>query len=258
MKVLAGYTGLVGSHILRESDFDLLVNSKNSPYMEGKRFDLLVWAGVKAEKWRANQSPAEDLEHIRSVAKTLESVTAERAILISTIDVYTSPAGVSEDDVPPQNNFQPYGRHRLWLEGVFREHFPCHHIIRLPGLFGDGLKKNIIYDFLKGNKVTSVHSDAKFQFYCLDWLNRDISRAVENDIRILNLATEPMAVHEIAQIAFGIDFKNSPPEGKPGIYDFRSKYGALWQKQGPYLYERGDVIQALCSYVKRATKRGSP
>ena len=49
--MLVGYTGFVGSNIASGHDFTWKMNSKNKEESFGKRPDLLVYAGLRAEKF---------------------------------------------------------------------------------------------------------------------------------------------------------------------------------------------------------------
>ncbi len=89
---LIGYTGFVGSNLLRARSFDDLYNSSNIGNIVGKHYDLLVCAGVPAVKWKANKEPDRDREQIAALIDPLSKVTADRFILISTIDVYSNPS----------------------------------------------------------------------------------------------------------------------------------------------------------------------
>ena len=62
MKALVGYTGFVGSNINAKGDFDALYNSKNIEEAFGTSPDLLVYAGLRAEKYLANNFPEEDMK----------------------------------------------------------------------------------------------------------------------------------------------------------------------------------------------------
>ena len=55
-------------------------------------------------------------------------------------------------------------------------------VVRLPGLFGAGLKKNVVFDLLHDNDVHKIDSRGVFQFYNLDRLWRDVQIAVPRGI----------------------------------------------------------------------------
>ena len=145
---LIGYTGFVGGNLVQQHAFSEVFNSKNIHTIEGQEFDLVVCAGVKAQKWYANAHPQEDLDDITMLMEHLKKASIKRFVLISTIDVYPQVINVDETTTMDLNQEQAYGRNRLKLEEWVKETYPLHHIVRLPGLFGFGLKKNFIYDYL--------------------------------------------------------------------------------------------------------------
>ena len=57
IKTLVGYTGFVGSNLASSTDFDGLYNSKNIEDAFKTKPDLLVYSGVRAEKFLANKEP---------------------------------------------------------------------------------------------------------------------------------------------------------------------------------------------------------
>ena len=57
---LIGHSGFVGSNLARQTRFDSTYNSSNIESIAGQEFDLLVCAGVRAEKWIANANPDAD------------------------------------------------------------------------------------------------------------------------------------------------------------------------------------------------------
>ena len=67
-------------------------------------------------------------------------------MLISSIAVFADSRGCCEDDAPGTDNLPAYGRNRLQLEQWVREDFPDALIVRLPALYGVGLKKNFLFD----------------------------------------------------------------------------------------------------------------
>lgn len=154
MKALVGYTGFVGSNICKKTYFDAVYNSKNIENAYGTNPDLLIYAGVRAEKYLANNMPEKDLETIIQAEKNIERINPAGLVLISTIDVFKAPYDVNEKSKIDTENLHAYGYNRYQLETWVRENYSDSLIIRLPALFGDNIKKNFIYDYI--NVVPSM------------------------------------------------------------------------------------------------------
>ncbi|HVF39676.1 MAG TPA: NAD-dependent epimerase/dehydratase family protein [Gemmatimonadaceae bacterium] len=244
---LIGFTGFVGGNLARQRSFDLLYNSTNIADIRNKTFGTLVCAGVKAEKWRANQDPAADLESIERLWKSLTTVTARKFVLISTVDVYPAPNGVDETTAIDPRESQPYGRHRYELEERVADRFDS-LILRLPALFGRGLKKNALFDLLHGNQTDRIDSRGVFQFYDVGRLSTEITIAVDNNLSLVNVATEPLSIEEIASDCFGEPFINHVLP-QPPRYDFRSIYASLFGGSRGYLIGREELKQALTHWI---------
>jgi nucleoside-diphosphate-sugar epimerase len=248
-KALIGHTGFVGSNLLKQQSFDCCYNSGNIAEIDGQEFDQVICAGVSAVKWWANQNPATDREGIQNLVSHLTQVRAQQFILISTVDVYPEPVGVDESTAIELDSCHPYGRHRLELEQFVQDRFDA-SIIRLPGLFGDGLKKNIIYDFLNDNNLDQINPNGSFQFYYLDHLSSDIETTVANGIDLVNLATAPITVQEVAEICLGHQLERG--DANPGAsYDFKSRHAQAFAGQNGYLYSKEQVIADLTAFVSR-------
>ena len=147
-EALVGYTGFVGSNICACHKFDALYNSKNITDAYGTCPDLLVFAGLRAEKYLANKDPDKDLEQIDIAESNIIKISPKKLVLISTVDVFKSPSGMDENSKIDTEGLNAYGFNRYQLELRIRERFPDALIIRLPGLFGKNIKKNFIYDFI--------------------------------------------------------------------------------------------------------------
>ncbi|MGD9560411.1 MAG: sugar nucleotide-binding protein [Oscillospiraceae bacterium] len=144
---LVGYTGFVGGNLASSHPFDSCYNSSNIAEAAGADNGLVVYCGMPSEKFLANADPAADLARAKQAMENIHRMKPEKLVLISTVDVYTSPLAVYEDTPPDPASAAPaYGRNRLALEGWVREAYPDALILRLPGLYGYGLKKNFIYD----------------------------------------------------------------------------------------------------------------
>jgi len=242
---LIGATGLVGGTLLRRRRFAALYRSTDIASIAGRRFDTIWCAGAPAEKWKANQDPAADRANLRRLADALLAAEARRVVLISTVDVYGSTVGVTEDVEPV--GATPYGRHRLELERVIADRFPT-LVVRLPALFGRGLKKNALVDLLHGNQLERIDCRARFQFYDLERLADDVDTAAAAGLRLVHFATEPLAIGTIARAAFGIEFGNCL-EGKPPAYDFRTRHAAAFGRDGPYLATAAEVLAGIGAFV---------
>lgn len=162
---LVGYTGFVGSNIYEKGkDFITDVyNSKNISEAFGTCPDLLIYSGLRAEKYLANNDPEADMAAIKEAEENIRKIDPEKLVLISTIDVLKDPNGKDEDCIVDTMDLHPYGYDRYQLELWVRKHYPDALIIRLPGLFGKNIKKNFIYDYinvipfmLKENKFTEL------------------------------------------------------------------------------------------------------
>ncbi len=148
MNAIVGYTGFVGSNLYSPERFGAAYNSRNIAEAWGTEPDLLVYAGVRAEKYLANHDPEKDLENIRQAEENIRRIRPRRLVLISTVDVLKNPAGADETAEIETEGLHPYGLHRYLLEQRVRDFRPDALIVRLPGLFGKNLKKNFIYDYI--------------------------------------------------------------------------------------------------------------
>lgn len=161
MKALVGYTGFVGSNLYKMGHFDAVYNSKNIKEAYGTEPDLLIYAGLRAEKYLANNAPEKDMKLIEEAEKNIAEINPKKLVLISTIDVFKTPQGVDENTIVDTEDLHPYGYNRYQLELWVRENYPDALIIRLPGLFGINLKKNFIYDYM--NVIPFMLKKEKFE-----------------------------------------------------------------------------------------------
>ncbi len=241
---LIGYTGFIGSNLAGEYKFTDYYNSQNIKTIKGKKYDLIVSAATKAERWKANQNPKEDWQGISSLLTNLKTVKTKYFILISTVDVYPNPDGVNEDFPIKENDIkQAYGKNRFRMEKEINKMFPKVTILRLPQTFGEGLKKNFVYDLIHDNALDFTHKDSLLQFYNLKNLWKDIQRAIKLNALILNLAVEPITAKELAKFSLGIDFKTITSQ-PPLKYNMLTNYGK-------YFYNKGQVLKELKEFISQ-------
>ncbi len=158
---LVGYTGFVGSNIYTAGKIDAAYNSKNIEEAYGTCPDMLIYAGLRAEKYLANNAPEKDMELILQAQENITKINPKKLVLISTIDVFKVPRNVDENSTIDTNNLHPYGYNRYQLELWVREKYSDALVIRLPGLFGKNIKKNFIYDYI--NVIPFMLREAKFE-----------------------------------------------------------------------------------------------
>lgn len=246
---LIGHTGFVGSNLNCQMKFDSRYNSGNISDIDGREFDSLICAGVPAVKWLANKEPDKDKAAIAGLVKHLLTIKVKQFVLVSTIDVYPSPVNVDENSEIDVAACHPYGRHRLELERLISERFDT-HIIRLPGLFGTGLKKNVIYDLLNDNNVAQIDPCGVFQFYYLSRLANDIAISLKHGIRKLNISSEPISVSEIATICGRMTLEASLTASSGTTYDYRSIHADKFDGANGYLYSKQQVLADLRDFVQ--------
>lgn len=145
-ELLVGSTGFVGGNLRAKHTFAAVCHSSDIAAQYGTRPDLCVYAGVPAAMFLANADPEADMEVMRTARENLRKIAPKSLVLISSIAVFADSRGRCEDDAPDTDGLPAYGRNRLQLEQWVREDFNDALIVRLPALYGAGLKKNFLFD----------------------------------------------------------------------------------------------------------------
>ncbi|SEK95956.1 NAD-dependent epimerase/dehydratase family protein [Xaviernesmea oryzae] len=245
---LIGYTGFVGSTLLQTDNYDALYNSSNITKIRGRQFSSVVCAGVSAVKWLANKEPEADRQAIDSLKQNIREISTDHFILISTIDVYSNPVGVTEEDSPDLSQAQPYGRHRRELELWAEAQFPKTTIIRLPGLFGHGLKKNLIYDLLKGSGTENISPNGVLQWYPMHRFSKDLAKVAASQYRLVNISPEPIPTKDIHSSFF--ERSTIGANSLPGPrYDMQTRYPELLDGTDRYHITRQQVLADLAKFT---------
>jgi hypothetical protein len=206
MKVLIGHTGLVGSTLLKSQKFDYVFNSKNIA-----SFNELVNDGYElylsclpATKWLVNKNLNDDIKNIHNLVSIIGQKKYSKVILISTIDIYNDSPLQSNEDYNPNISKLSYGANRYIFELMVKELVKTDNlkIFRLPSLFNNLIKKNIIFDLLNNNNVNQINANSSYQWYNLDTLSNDIIYYSEQhkDRTVFNLFNEPINTIEIVEL----------------------------------------------------------
>ncbi len=252
--VLIGHTGFVGGLLARRRSFDVRINRTNLHELRNIEAERVVCAGLPAAKWIANRDPAADRDNVRRLCDVLDTVTTGTFVLISTIDVYPCTRGADEDFDPSGVPNHCYGTHRLQFETFVRDRFPDALIIRLPALFGPGLRKNVLFDLLHGNQLDLINPDSHFQWYPLERLPGDIELAETHGLRLVNLFTEPVATRDILERFFpraAVGARAQPA----AHYDLQTRHAALFGGQGRYIQSAKETLTELREFCGSAAVR---
>lgn len=145
--ILVGCTGFVGQNLMAAHSFELAVHSTDIEKAYGSKPELLVYSGVPAEMFLANTNPEADYARILKAQENIERICPKKLVLISTVAVCSDTMESDEDTPVDESVLSAYGRNRYALEKWAREHTDA-TIVRLPALYGIGLKKNFLYDLI--------------------------------------------------------------------------------------------------------------
>lgn len=237
----------MGGHLARSREFGQRVHRPDLFSIQGIETDLLVCAGLPAEKWKANADPSGDWTNMAELAQVLATVRADRAVLISTVDVYQPPTSVDERTPATFSGKQAYGSHRAWFEAFFRSQFEDGLVVRLPGLFAVDVRKNLVHDLLHGksDQWAGVNPESTFQFFDVTRTWGLIEEAWRAGIQLLNVTSEPVKAQQVADL-FAVELTGT---NTPSSYDMRSIHAQDFGGNDGYLFTARSVlagIRGLC------------
>lgn len=246
---LIGHTGFVGTNLSKQRNFTQYYNSRTIEAIKGKTYAQAVCAGIQPIQWWANKHPEADLANIDFLVEQLRQCTIDHFIMISTIDVYPKTRIVDERFNCHSLEHDAYGHNRLYAEDRIKELFPKVTIIRLPTLFGYGLKTNILYDLMHERSITNINPKSTFQWYNLDHLWLDIQAILNHDFMLVNLVSEPIEVGMLAEAYFPkaeLGSTNNPTTQ----YDVRTRYGRALGGGGGYVYTKERILKDLGLFLQ--------
>lgn len=203
----------MGSAVVRAcqrdgQEYEILTRDNISLYFD-KKCDLLINANGNSKKYMSDRDPLWDFEaSVKSVENSLVNINADKYIYLSSCDVYQDcslPEYTSENqkiEVDKQSN---YGFHKYLAEQCVMHYSKQWLIFRMGGFVGQGLKKNAIYDILKGGPLW-LHPDSELQFINVDVAADIILRLAKSDLdkAILNLCGQG-----VIKLSDVINFTNS-------------------------------------------------
>jgi len=99
-------------------------------------------------------------------------------------------------------------------------------ILRLPALFGPGLKKNALFDLMTDREVEKIPANAAYQWYPLTDLSSSIAQVIRWGYSVANLVSPPIEMGVI-QRRFFPAAQLGPPRDDAPSYSVASRYGRM-------------------------------
>jgi nucleoside-diphosphate-sugar epimerase len=227
--VVIGSSGFVGSafcRLLATRPGVELVAIQRSNYVQhrGQSSDLVIEAAGNSKKFLADQDPVAEFDaSVTHRLRTLRDFPAAMHLHLSSVDVYsdlTSPDTTREDSPIDLSTTSRYGLHKLLAEQLVRGYAQRWLILRLAGMVGPNLRKNPVYDLLKGQPLR-IHPDSQYQFLHTDDVATAAWQLIERGCsgQILNLAGDGLiSPREIAALANReMNLSLLPPDARPRI-----------------------------------------
>lgn len=249
---VVGPNGFIGSNLVRRSGASAVYGRNDGEFLANSNHDLLICSGAPAEKWKANNDPGEDARNLELLAKNLSTAKAKNFVLISTIDVLGNGTDVIETEDISVYERDAYGLNRHALEIQVASEFPRSLIIRLPAMFGPGLKKNLIYDLLHYKKLPNLNSDSTFQWFDVREIWPTLLLALRENLQILHLATEPISVLDlVSQLEPSRLSEVIDPHSPIKEYSMKTEYSRLISdRDGPYLKSKLEVLSQIRAWYE--------
>jgi hypothetical protein len=251
MKLLVGNTGLIGTTLKDSIKFDYEFNSKNLEDLLTLNIDTvnteLHLCCLPATKWLVNKDPKADYDNMLKILSILSQRHFGTVVLYSTIDVYNeAPIKSNENSVIPVTSLN-YGSNRYMFELLIKNTINYKNllILRLPSLFGNHIKKNILFDLLNKNQIDKINYNSTYQWYNLKNLVIDTYNniSVTKTFRLVNLFPEPIPTSELLKI-FRVNKKDTDCNLPSVVYDY-----TVSSVQGGYIDSKDKILSQIRDFV---------
>ena len=208
---ILGGRGLVGSAVARAcaaaGKSFTVIEPDNYASLRGHACEVLVNANGSSSKLLAARDPQADFDaNVRSVRASLVDFGFRRYVHFSSSDVYpdsSRPAATREDSPLDPSLQTPYGFHKYLAEQCVRHGAADWLILRGGGFIGPGLRKNAIFDILKGGPLY-LDPDSELQYLHTDCAAQIVFRLLETGVRneVWNLCAKgTIRLREVAALA---------------------------------------------------------
>jgi nucleoside-diphosphate-sugar epimerase len=163
-----GAKGFVGKKLclaLSAKKYNVVpVTRDNYSEFIGKKYDVVINSAMPSARFWAKNNPEKDFkETVQKTADIFYGCQFDKFIQISTVS-----ARCQLDTI--------YGRHKLAAENLCN--FGENLVVRLSSIFGDELKKGVLIDMLKGQKVF-LDGESRYSFTNVDFIAEYIASHLE-------------------------------------------------------------------------------
>ena len=110
-----------------------------------------------------------------------------------------------------------------------------------------------IFKALGFSALNFTDSRGIFQYYNLKYLYKNIQTAMENGVKVMNIATEPVTIAEIYNAITGEEFKNELGGAVPH-YDFKTENFEIFGGKDGYIQTKEFVLNDIKEYIAGMTK----
>lgn len=267
MIALVGYSGFVGSNIYARARnrIEGVFNTQNIEKAYGLEPDVLIFAGLPYSRQLAKRAPYADYEKVLEAQSSIKKINPDRIVLISTTEVYSNPVGVDEENSvfatgngrSGRNGIQPYSLNRYYFEEWVKKNYPGSLIVRLAIPYGLNPRNNYIQDF---RNLDIIHADPRsaYQFYPLSRLWEDIQTALEEELELVNFASEPVTAAELYKCITGNEHlglkknsKGSMPAPAMQRRDALSVHSGTFGGTGHYICPKKEILGSIAQFIDK-------
>lgn len=110
-----------------------------------------------------------------------------------------------------------------------------------------------IFKKLGFSALNFTDSRGIFQYYNLKYLYKNIQTAIENGVKVMNIATEPVTIAEIYKAITGEEFVNELSNPVPH-YDFRTENFEIFGGKDGYIQTKEFVLADIKEFIAEMTK----
>ena len=103
-------------------------------------------------------------------------------------------------------------------------------------------------DLINKKHLEKINLNSTYQFYNLENINSDIELALNKNLDILNLATEPVKLKEVVKLCFDYKIKGNF-KSTLRQENMVTKFAKKLNKKSKYLYLKNEIIDDIKSFI---------